>query len=260
MKQALESFRASLLSEDSSLETLENILAFLNTTPQACKPLWESDELIFVLLQHFTDSFYTLNTELFNREETHKIKLCIDILTAIVHNLEIDDFFFRMQLDYYIYPFLMSAGDEVIKISVLNLFSALLKDGIHENMRISELLPLLLKIMDASGEDCQVLALKTLDRILTGTGLDYAVQTLDRFRAIDVVLGSQVKKAIFSKNTLLLKYLLRIYTKICNRSNVKMKVKEKLPEGLDSKEMYALCEEDDELRVILKKFVGLLDQ
>ncbi|ELA42009.1 uncharacterized protein VICG_01026 [Vittaforma corneae ATCC 50505] len=259
MEQNVEKLRKDLLLEENTLKTLEKVLSVVESSSKACELFWKADELVFVLFQNFIDSFYTLNTELFDEGEMHKIKLCIDILTNIAQKIKIEEFFLKLQLDYYIYPFLMSSGDESIKISTLKLFSALLKDERHEGMRISELLPLILKIVDSGSEECQILALETLGLVLIGNGLDYAVQTIDRFRAIDVVLNPLVKRSVLSKNLIFLKQLLKIYTRLCDHNNVRMKVREKPPEGLDSKEMMSLCERDEELLSIWTKFMHTLN-
>lgn len=258
LEEKIETIRTELLSSNGSLETLERVLETVKDNQKASEIFWESDELIFVILQNFTDSFYKLNTELFDEKEVSKARLCIDILTSIVQLIRAEEFFLKMQLDYYIYPFLMSSSDESLKISALRLFSALLINGVTESMRNSELLPLLLKIIDSNSENCQKIALETLELILNGTGLDYAVQTLDRFQAIDVVLSSLMKKAVLTKNVVFLKLLIRIYIRLCDKSNVRIKVKEKMPEGLDSKEIMQICEKDNELLQMRLKFLHLL--
>lgn len=265
-----ESLKNKMLSSPNS-NTLEEILDVLHSE-EVCKIFWESDELIFVLLQNLTESFFTLNTESFDEKEIRKIKLCIDILTRIVENTRCVKLFLKMQLDYYIYPFLMATTDEALKMSALQLFLSLLRNTTNTvepednssntiddcsyfirspvediKKRNSELLPIILKIIDSNNENCQILALETLELILVGNGLDYAVQTLDRFQAIDVVLSSLMKKSVSVKNISFLKLLIKIYTRMCDKNNVRMKLREKCPEGLESKEMTDLCEKHPDL-------------
>jgi len=259
MVQTVESLRKAMLTQNDMEKTLDDILQAVSSDSNSAVLLWDSDELVFVLLQNFIGSFHTLNTEKFDAKEAHKIKVCIDILTKIAECTNIEEKILRLQLDYYIYPFLMSSDDEAIKMSALRLFSRLLKNGVHEGIRVSEILPLLLKIIDSSSDSCQLLALETLDHVVYGSGLDYAVQTLDRFRAIDVVLSSLIKRSVYAKNVVFLKHLLKIYTRLCERNNVKMKIKEKLPEGLESKEMSELCEEDGDLKSLWVDFVQTLN-
>lgn len=254
--------------------TLEEILAAIQSDT-VCKTFWESDELIFVLLQNLTDSFYTLNTDSFDESEARKIKLCIDILTRILECNKCVGLFLRMQLDYYIYPFLMASSDEQLKMSALRLFLSLLKNfnsnddnisSIHltkpssEDIkkRNSELLPIILKIIDSNNENCQMLALETLDLILVGNGLDYAVQTLDRFQAIDVVLSSLMKKSVCSKNVSFLKILIKIYVRMCDKNNVRLKLREKCPEGLESKEIEDLCDKNQDLMELRKRLLQII--
>lgn len=236
------------LSEDREKSlVLRDILQILERDEKMATAMWSIDEMVFVLLQVITDSFYVLNTESFTEERSKDVRTCIDILRIMIDVPEIRCFFLDSQIDYYIYPFLMVSTDEQLRLSTLGLFSTLLRKGLPESMRGSELLPLLLKIVDSNSEMCQILALQTLELLLVDTGLDYAVQTIDRFQAIDVVLSALVTRAVFRGNSVLVKILLKIYCRLCDRNNVRQKLKEKMPEGLDSKEALKMCEEDAEL-------------
>lgn len=247
------------LSEDREKSSvLREILQILERDEKMAPEVWSIDEIAFVLLQTITDSFYVLNTESFTKERSGDVRVCIDILRAMIGVPEIRNFFLDSQMDYYIYPFLMVSTDEQLRLSTLGLFSMLLQKGLPESMRGSELLPLLLKIVDSDSEMCQILALQTLDLLLVDTGLDYAVQTIDRFQAIDVVLSALVTRAVFGGNSALLKILLKIYCRLCDRNNVRQKLKEKMPEGLDSKEAFRMCEEDEELRELRSKMLRTL--
>jgi len=233
---------------------LKSCLELLKKDETFARELWDINELPLVILQIITDSFYILSTPQFNKEKSDEVKVCIDILRSLIEVGEIRDFFLNAKLDYYIYPFLMSATDESLKISTLCLFSAILKEGLPESMKGSELLPLLLKIVDSDSEVCQIMALQTMDLVLIDAGLDYAVQTIDRFQAIDVVLSAILTKAIFANNKKLVKILLKIYSRLCDKPNVYHKLKEKIPEGLDSKEIIRMCEDDKEIKELRSKF------
>lgn len=258
MDLKIDEIRKDLLEDEKQINALKNALIAAKKSSIVAQKLWDSEELIFVLLQYLTESFFILNTDVFNDEEINKVKICLDILTTISQNTKITEQFLKIQLDFYIYPFLTVTSNQALKISALSLFSSLLKEGLPERMKSSELLPLLLKIIDSEGESCQSLALETLELVLIGGGLDYAVQTIDRFQAIDVVLSSLLKKSISSKKVVFLTILLKIYLRLCDKLNVRMKLKEKIPEGLDSKDMIDLCLKNEELSNLRLKLVSLL--
>lgn len=254
----IQTISQKLCEDKERSAVLEDVLQTLQKDEKMAVPMWNMDEMVFVLLQTITDSFYVLNTEGFTEERSREVKTCIDILRIMIDAAEVRSFFLDSQMDYYIYPFLMISTDEQLRLSTLGLFSTLLKKGLPESMRGSELLPLLLKIVDSNSEVCQVLALQTLDLLLVDGGLDYAVQTIDRFQAIDVVLSALVTKAVFQGNSTLLKTLLKIYCRLCDRNNVRQKLREKMPEGLDSKEALKMCEDDKEVRELRSRLLKIL--
>ncbi|KAI5179250.1 CCR4-NOT transcription complex subunit 9 [Pancytospora epiphaga] len=251
-----DAFLEAMVSKDK-MPPLESILRLMEEDSALGAHLSSKSEFLLVILQVITESFYILNTKNFGEVENYNIRVCMDILRILVKNSEFREFFLEGQMDYYIYPFLLAATDESLRVSTLLFFCALLHDGIPISMRGSELLPLLLKIVDFGSEESQYLSLEALNLILQGNGLDYAVQTLDRFQAIDVVLGALVSKCIFSETTRLLKSLFKIYIRLCDKPNVRQKLKEKLPEGIDSKEAQSLCEYDDELDRLRRRFIQL---
>lgn len=258
MDAKLDEFKKGLLDEERQIDTLNEVMKHGQSNPRICQRLWESDELIFTLLQYFTNSFYVLNTELFTEEEANKVKCCLDTLTTISKHVKISDQFFKLQFDYFVYPFLMSTASCSLRTSALALFYSLLHEGIPERMKSSELLPLLLKTIDSEDVDCQPLALETLELILVGSGLDYAVQTIDRFQAIDVVINSFLKKSIAGRNAAILPVLLRIYIRLCDKANVRMKLREKLPEVLESKDMMELCAKSSVLSDLRSRLLCIL--
>lgn len=249
--------RAALQSENKT-HHLEALYKILEKNHSLAPEIWNSDGFPLIIVQIITNSFYLLNTSAFTAEENKKVKICLDILEILLYNHDIKDSFLKAKLDYYIYPFLLSATDDSLRISTLKSFCAILNEGMPDSMRSSELLPLLLKVVDPASEEIQMLALDALNLILIGVGLEYAVQTLDRFQAIDVVLGALLSKSIFSKNLKILKSLFKIYIRLCDKSHVKQKLKEKLPEGLDSKEALSLCEQDKELKDLRQEFLTLV--
>ena len=191
-------------------------------------------------------------------EESNKVRLCIDILQHICQNKNLRSSILEMKIDYYLYPFLIVLTDEQLKISTLKLFCTILEDGNLDNLKESEILPILLRSVDSGSEEQQELSLTALHHILMGRGLDYAVQTFDRFQAIDVVLSSMITKSIYSKNINVLKKLIVIYIRMCDKVNVIQKIREKIPEGIDSKDILNLCAQDQELDKLRKKFLNII--
>lgn len=243
----LEDISKKLAQSNKKVLVLKESIDFLLQNPKLVKNFWQINEIPFLILDVITESFYILNTPHFSSEKSEEVKICIDVLKILVEDADVRSCFFNARLDCFIHPFLISSHDS-LTISALELFSTLFKKGANEILKGTELLPLLLKIVDSDSEKCQFIALETMELILIDGGLDYAVQTIDRFQAIDVVLSDLLSKSIASSNKKLVKILLKIYFRLCEKPNVYQKLKEKIPEGLESKEMLKMCEEDSEIK------------
>lgn len=246
------------IEEDNKIIYFEKILSEISKDSDLSKIVWESEYFPLLILQIFSDSFYILNTKNFHGDESDKVRLCIDILQIICENKELRHNVLEMKMDYYLYPFLIVPTDEKLRISTLKLFCTILDDGNLDNLKESEILPILLRSVDFGSHEQQELSLTALQHILMGKGLDYAVQTFDRFQAIDIVLSSMITKSIYSSNIRSLKKLISIYIRLCDKVNVIQKIREKMPEGIDSKEILNLCNEDEELDNLRKTFMNIV--
>lgn len=244
-------------SSDKKIAFKSILLWFMNDN-QAIHTVWKYKEFPLAILQILTDSFYSLSSGSLSEHESEQVTTCLTILQYMVSIPNCKEFFLETQFDYYVYPFLIMNVNDSVSLAALNLFCSVLEGGIPESMRTSELIPLLLKVVDSNSRELRLLSLKALDLIMQGTGLDYAVQTLDRFQAMDVVLSSLVSKAIFSGDDQLLKCILKIYLRLCKKTKVCQKLREKLPEGIDSKEAMVLCSKDEELSKLHSEFLKLL--
>lgn len=239
---------ANELKENLDKSTvLRRILIMLQHDETKAYEAWFMDEMPIAIIQIITDSFYLVNTSGFTKETESEIKMCLDLLCIMVKNQDVKDNFLAAQMDVYFYPFLMFDVGEELRISILMLFLILFRQGLPENVKGSELIPLLLKIVDDGSEKLQMLALETLEAILLGSNLDYAVQTIDRYQAIDVVLCAYLKKSVLSNNIRFVKTILKIYCRLSDKPNVYQKLKEKLPEGINYNEIYKMCEKDQEV-------------
>lgn len=248
------------LEAENKTEHLKNLLDRLKEDRTQALAIWNSDYFPITILQIFTDSYYLLNTKNFTVEEDNKILICMDILQILVENKYIKSLFLESHLDYYLFPFLMASTEDSLKTSTLRLFCIILEDGTIDNINGSELLPILLRSVDSGSHEQQELSLEALSHIFMGKGLDYAVQTIDRFQAIDVVLGSLITKSIYTKKIDSLKQLFKIYIRLCEKPNVRHKIKEKIPEGIDSGEAMELYAEDSELAELKRSFLSAVHE
>ena len=90
-------------------------------------------------------------------------------------------------------------------------------------------------------------------------GLEYAIQTTERFNAINMVISPLIMYGINTKNPLLLKNVFRIYLKLLENATIRSKLTgDKIPDGLFSKEILMILKNDYELNELHKKIVKIL--
>lgn len=241
MEKLLDEYCEECLLANEKLHSLEKILRLLNENTKLAQRLARLSDFPLVLLEIITNNFYCINTGNFSEMHNYTLKVVLDIMQILVSHSDFKESFMELRMDFYLYPYVLTLSKDPTRISMLKLLEAILKDGIPGTMRMSEILPLLLKIAGDGSEKAQLVSLDILLLALKGNGLEYAVQTIDRFQAIDVVLNSLLNKALSSKNTELLKRLFNIYLRLCTKENVRGKLKDKLPDGLDSSEIQNIC-------------------
>jgi len=251
-------FEAAVLA-DSKTKDLSTVLQLLQSDNSLVTELWEYEEFFIFLIQIIISALSTEKTrEVEKAQEIRNLEIVIQILAICVKNSSIKRFIVDSSIDSFIYPFMFDSTDEAFLGPCLDFFQTLVSDGLPDGMRGREIIPLLLKITDIDKSDIEIKSLNVLCDILQGKGLDYAVQTLDRFNAIDVVLRSLFVKALKKKNIQVLRILIKIYSHICEKHNALLKVKEKLPEGIEGADFNQLCLKDKELSELRRRFFKIV--
>lgn len=258
MEKLLDKYCQECLNADDKLRPLEAILNLLHEKNSLAKRLARLAYFPLISLEIITNNFYHINNNNFTELDNYTLKTVLDIMQILVNCSDFRETFMELRIDFYLYPYVLSVTKEPTRISMLKLLHAILRDGIPGKMRMSEILPLLLRITGDGSEEAQLISLEILLLTLKGNGLEYAVQTIDRFQAIHVVLNSLMSKAVTGGNTELLERLLQIYLRMCAKENVRAKLKEKLPEGLDSSAMRNICELKEVINDLRKKLLEMI--
>lgn len=268
------------LIEDNNQQTIGDLNECLQCKKDTCKDtfddictlVWFYPGFQVILLNNITTG-YTLDTtlKLFN-------VLCES--RAVVTEM------LNFKFDHILHHF-VTGQFEKTKLLVLDIFCAMFKtmNGAPVDLvNYSEVLPLILRAINLNDTRVKVKGTYALFLILslsslemgssdksstfssnntTGVyykGLEYSIQTIDRFNAIDMVISPLVSYGISTRNPLLLKNVFRIYLKLCEKKNVKSKiVEEKVPDGLYNRNIQDILLCDFELNELYKKMVRLFD-
>lgn len=165
-------------------------------------------------------------------------------------------------------------------------------------LKNSEVIPLLLKIIDSGNKKSLLLAIKIFyDIISNKESREYSCQTFERFVAINIVLSSAIvrcckceenyylnlnlKKSAkpvsrsinnehrdvkekcvpVSKDDIhLLKTLINCYITLCQFENVRASFKSKMPRAFNVEKVLNVIDKDSECRELFKKFKNLLKE
>ncbi|ORD94911.1 RCD1 [Enterospora canceri] len=216
-------------------------------------------------------SAYTTNTP-------SSLESILKLVTLLCEEYVVVRNILQHKLDTSLHPFLCAASvdfSERIKLSVLEIYCSILKTVTNTHCNLipfSDILPITLRVINQPETRLKVKGTYLLFLIISvqvateethqkysSRGLEYTVQTVDRFNAVDMVIGPLVMHGVNTRNPLLLKNVFRIYLKLCEKSNVRTKILEdKMPEGMFSKEIYSILKNDYELNELHKKIAKVM--
>ena len=232
------------------------------------------------------NAIYTFHNEEYLSEngsiENYKVNLFIienifKILSLLCEEYIVCEDILRGKIDTLLHPFLLgpfTIYSEKIKLQALEVYCSVFRTlncTKCDCLVFSEIFPIVLKVINFQETRLKVkgtylmfliisLQLYVDDFTLVNKGLEYSVQTIDRFNAIDMVISPLVGHGISSRNPLLLKNVFRIYLQLCEKQNVKIKIfEDSMPEAMFSKELSTILKNDYELNELYKKVVKVFD-
>lgn len=245
---------------------LDRLFSELRKHPEMAGDVWGYDSMPIFLLQEVIAPYGVLSTGKFGEKEGTRLCTTLNILQVLVGDARVKRVFVDARFPYYIYKYLvMSDGDprhETVRISVLGVLASLLQNGdqyVHNQLKTTEVVPLLLKIVDLGSEASQLLAANVFGLIISSDeGLNYACQTFDRFSAINLMFNSLASQGVAGGSTKLVKATLRIYIRLCAKPHIRTLLSSKRPEGLFTDEAKAVISSSEECRGLLKTFSELI--
>lgn len=255
-----------IIMEQNNKQKLEKLHNILGQHPSAARMAWECDSIPVFLLQETIAPYSILHTEKIDELTSEKIKIVLNILEIMVKDHYIKKVFVDARFPYYTYKYLVISNTDTIyeniRTAALGVIYSLMNDSdayIHNQLKATELVPLLLKIIDLGSETSKMLSVNIFSLIISSEeGLNYACQTFDRFSAINLMFNSLVIQAVEFKSLKLTKAVIQIYIRMCSKNHIKMSLCSKRPEGLFTPEAKALINSDKSCEELYKKFVDLI--
>ncbi|EDQ31050.1 hypothetical protein EBI_23262 [Enterocytozoon bieneusi H348] len=265
------------LLENNSATSIQELLDFIN-----CKKEMSKDnvrELLICIWFYPGMQILIINSILHINPLFENV---LKLLTVLCEEFVICENILKIKFDTLIHPYLLSTTlktrlkiNEKIKLQILEIYCSIFKtiNGTScDIVSYGEILPIILRIINSAETRLKVkgtyllfliISVQICDNVEQGVftykGLEYAIQTTERFNAINMVISPLIMYGINTKNPLLLKNVFRIYLKLLENAAIRSKLTgDKIPDGLFSKEILMILKNDYELNELHKKIVKIL--
>jgi CCR4-NOT transcription complex subunit 9 len=258
----------AVLVDPLSTESLRRLHQLLEKAPGSSYSVWSYDSMPVILLQNIIQPFRVLNSEELSEEKSMQVCVALNVLQILVTDRAVKKVFVDARFPYYIYKFFMMSSSsqhyESLRISALGVMQALLQSGdayVHNQIKTTEIVPLLLKIIDIGSEVSKLLAVRVFSLTIgTDDGLSYACQTFDRFSAINLMFNSLGSQAVSLRSVELVKAVLRVYIRLCDKSHIRASLASRKPDALFTSEAQALISSEQECKVLFDSFGRMIGQ
>ncbi|AFN82361.1 putative Rcd1-like protein [Encephalitozoon romaleae SJ-2008] len=265
-KQRLSDLCKLVISNSKDINKLDELFEELKKSPGLSLDIWTHDSMPIFLLQEVITPYMILSTSKFDEVQYHRLYTVLNILQILVSDSRIKRVFVDARFPYYIYRYLVISDSgskyETLRISALGVVASLLQNGdqyVHKQLKTTEVVPLLLKIVDLGSEASQLLSANVFGLIIgSDDGLNYACQTFDRFSAINLMFNSLASQGVSIGSVKLVKAALRIYIRLCAKPHIRALLSSKKPDGLFTDEAGTLISSDAECRMLFKSFMDMI--
>lgn len=265
-KQRLSDLCKLVMSNSKDIDKPSELFEELKKSPGLSLDIWTHDSMPIFLLQEVITPYMILSTSKFGEVEYHRLYTVLNILQILVSDSRIKRVFVDARFPYYIYRYLVISDSgskyETLRISALGVVASLLQNGdqyIHKQLKTTEVVPLLLKIVDLGSEASQLLSANVFGLIIgSDDGLNYACQTFDRFSAINLMFNSLASQGVSIGSVKVVKAALKIYIRLCAKPHIRALLSSKKPDGLFTDEAGSLISSDAECRVLFKSFTDMI--
>ncbi|KAG5858866.1 cell differentiation, Rcd1-like protein [Encephalitozoon hellem] len=265
-KKRLSDLCTSVIANSKDVDKMNELFEELKKSPGLSPDIWNHDSMPVFLLQEVITPYMTLSTNMFDEVEYHRLYTVLNILQILVSDPKIKRVFVDARFPYYIYRYLVISDSdskyETLRISALGVVASLLQNGdqyIHKQLKTTEVVPLLLKIVDLGSEASQLLSANVFGLIIgSDDGLNYACQTFDRFSAINLMFNSLASQGVSVGSVKLVKAALRIYIRLCAKPHIRTLLSSKKPDGLFTSEASSLISSDAECKALFKSFTDMI--
>lgn len=262
MKPRLNVLCKNMVDLANKSNTYKELILYLTQNSEESLEFWRYKGIPVFFLQEISSFYDLLEKNQFTSEDCDDICHLINILQIIAFKQEVRSEIIRIQLPFFLYPFLNSSNasnkNELIRIASLNFINVFIRSNDTEIIhffRKTEIIPLTLKCMDIGTVVTKVLSSKIFLFIIKNKeGLKYAVQTAERFVAISVMLNLVLGHCINIKSNDVIRNILECYVILSTEENARLSFSSNFPKNLVNEKIMGKIKEDSVLKDLFLKF------
>ncbi|EJW01439.1 hypothetical protein EDEG_00033 [Edhazardia aedis USNM 41457] len=256
MAKRIDDICFRLLDSFEERNLIHELLNIIEQYPMFAERIWYYSCMQIFFIQELSKSYSILNTDKLTDEFSRYYCALLNTLQSLILNEKVKQHFLKGQFSFYLYPFLnissQSQANENLKIASLGIIGTLLRGPENDTVKYftnTELLPLLLKIMDNASDSSKMLATHIFLKILkTDEGLVYSLETFDRFVAIYQILNNMMYQSMKEPNEKIFEFVIDCFDRISDNEGIKTSLIQRKPDFLVKPELqnlickYPVCE------------------
>ncbi|GME81649.1 unnamed protein product [Ambrosiozyma monospora] len=220
------------------------------------------------LLEEIITVYPLLSPPTLTTPASNRVCNALALLQCVASHPETRTPFLNAQIPLFLYPFLNTNSKqrsfEYLRLTSLGVIGALVKNDTPEVIQFlltTEIIPLCLKIMEASSELSKTVAIFIVQKILVDdAGLAYICQTFDRFDAVSNVLKLMIEQLVSNPTVRLLRHVIRCYLRMADNPDARIALKDRLPQNLKDDTFSEILREDVTTRSCLAQLLSLIQQ
>lgn len=262
MRAELDLLCKNMLEGLDRSRTYKQVLEYLSVNTNEAMDFWRYDGISVLFLQEITNFYECLEKTSFTSDECIIICHLINILQSIAAQDSIRTELVQIQLPFFLYPFLNTSNtsqkSEHLRIASLGFINVFIQSDEQEVIsffRKTEIIPLTLKCMDIGTPVSKILASNIFLFILRNRdGLNYAVQTAERFVAISVMLNLVLGHCVHISSNEIIRNILECYVILSTEENARLSFRSSFPKNLVNGKIMERIDNDAFLKDLFLKF------
>ena len=228
-REKLYQWVQNLLSPEHREEALVELSKKREQVPDLAPLLWHSFGTISALLQEIIAIYPLITPPQLTATQSNSVCNALALLQCVASHPDTRSYFLQANIPLFLYPFLHTTSKqrqfEYLRLTSLGVVGALVKPDDKEVIQFllnTEIIPLLLRIMEHGSELSKTVATFILQKILLDDhGLQYICYTFERFKSVTSVLQSMVNCLQREPSGRLLKHVVRCYLRLSENPRAK---------------------------------------